>query len=203
MVLDLEAILSQSIPMLGASLYHKSQAVTINSDRAFVMRDFESKLRDELPVLFRVAKRLAKSSDTAEDLVGQTLYAAIKFKNSFDGRHLRSWLIKILRNEFNTLIRREASRPTVVLDEIEAETESFWEEVHWKVDAQTILREMDNLSEEHRMMIQLCDVEEMSYEEAADALDIPVGTVRSRLFRARAKLRDCCADLVMVEGGTR
>ena len=167
------------------------------------MRDFETSLRNELPVLFRVAKRLAKSSDTAEDLVGQTLYAAVRFKGSFDGRHLRSWLIKILRNEFNTLIRREAARPTVVLDEVEGEAESFWEEVQWRVDADTLMRELDNLSEEHRMIIQLCDVEELSYEEAADALDIPIGTVRSRLFRARAKLRDRCADRVLVEGGLR
>lgn len=173
------------------------------ADKAFAMRDFESRLREELPVLFRVAKRLAKSADTAEDLVGQTLYAAIKFKHSFDGRHLRSWLIKILRNEFNTLVRRESARPTVVLDEVEGETDSFWEEVHWKVDAETLMRELDNLSTEHRMIIQLCDVEELSYEEAADALDIPVGTVRSRLFRARVKLRDRCSDSIYVEGGAR
>lgn len=167
------------------------------------MRDFEACLRVELPVLFRVAKRLAKSADTAEDLVGQTLYAAVKFKDSFDGRHLRSWLIKILRNEFNTLMRRESSRPTLVLEEHEAESESFWEEVHWRVDAETLLRELDNLTEEHRMIIQLCDVEELSYEDAAEALDIPIGTVRSRLFRARARLRDRCADQILVEEGTR
>jgi RNA polymerase sigma-70 factor, ECF subfamily len=167
------------------------------------MRDFESNLRSELPVLFRVAKRLAKSSDTAEDLVGQTLYAAIKFQHSFDGRHLRSWLIKILRNEYNTLVRRESARPTVVLEEVEGESESFWEEVHWKVDAEMLMKELDNLSEEHRMIIQLCDVEELSYEEAADALDVPVGTVRSRLFRARAKLRDRCSSLLAVEESTR
>lgn len=189
--------------MVGASLYHESRALAANADRAIAMRDFESQLREELPVLFRVAKRLAKSSDTAEDLVGQTLYAAIKFKHSFDGRHLRSWLIKILRNEFNTLIRKEQSRPTVVLDEVEGETESFWDEVHWRVDAEVLMRELDNLTEEHRMIIQLCDVEELSYEEAADALDIPVGTVRSRLFRARAKLRERCTDLLCIEGGTR
>jgi RNA polymerase sigma-70 factor, ECF subfamily len=167
------------------------------------MRDFETQLRDELPVLFRVAKRLAKSADTAEDLVGQTLYAAIRFKDSFDGRHLRSWLIKILRNEFNTLMRREASRPTLVLEEHEGESESFWDEVHWRVDAETLLRELDNLSEEHRMIIQLCDVEELSYEDAAEALDIPIGTVRSRLFRARAKLRERCAGQVYVEEGAK
>lgn len=196
-------VLTIRTKMVGASLYHESRALSASADKAIAMRDFESQLREELPVLFRVAKRLAKSTDTAEDLVGQTLYAAIKFKHSFDGRHLRSWLIKILRNEFNTLIRKEQSRPTVVLDEVEGETESFWDEVHWRVDAEVLMRELDNLTEEHRMIIQLCDVEELSYEEAADALDIPVGTVRSRLFRARAKLRERCMDLLCIDGGNR
>jgi len=167
------------------------------------MQDFETELRAELPILFRVAKRLAKSADVAEDLVGQTLYSAVRFRNSFDGRHLRSWLIKILRNEFNSLLRRESSRPTVVLEDVEGESESFWDEVHWRVDAEVLMRELANLSEEHRLIIQLCDVEELSYEEAADALEIPIGTVRSRLFRARAKLRDRCAGLLCAEGGTR
>lgn len=188
---------------IQASLYDREGQVHARMLHSCCMRDFETCLREELPVLFRVAKRLSKSTDTAEDLVGQTLYAAIRFQKSFDGRHLRSWLIKILRNEFNSLMRREAARPTIVLDEVDGEIESFWEEVHWKVDAATLLRELDNLSEEHRMIIQLCDVEEMSYEEAASALDIPIGTVRSRLFRARAKLRDRCAELVYVEGGAR
>ena len=167
------------------------------------MPDFEASLRNELPVLFRVAKRLSRSADIAEDLVGQTLYAAIRFKNSFDGRHLRSWLIKILRNEYNSHLRREASRPTVLLEEVEGESEALWDEVNWRVDAQTLMRELDNLTEEHRMIIQLCDVEELSYEEAAEILDIPIGTVRSRLFRARAKLRERCADLLVADGGQR
>ncbi len=189
--------------IVGAPLYHGRVVDFLNKESIIAMRDFEARLQDELPVLYRVAKRLAKSTDTAEDLVGQTIYAAIKFKHSFDGRHLRSWLIKILRNEFNTLVRKEQARPTVLLDEVDGEVESFWDEVHWRVDAETLMRELDNLSEEHRMIIQLCDVEEISYEDAADALEIPIGTVRSRLFRARAKLRDRCAGLVQLEGELR
>ncbi len=196
-------VLTIQTKLVGSSLYHVRHAAPDGAATTLAMRDFETHLQAEIPVLFRVAKRLAKSSDIAEDLVGQTLYAAIKFKRSFDGRHLRSWLIKILRNEFNTLIRRENSRPTVVLDEVDGETDDFWEEVHWRVDADVLMRELDNLTDGHRMIIQLCDVEELSYEEAADALEIPVGTVRSRLFRARAKLRDRCRDLLCIEGATR
>lgn len=188
---------------VAARLYHVGRAARPIVRDTLDMPDFEASLRKELPVLFRVAKRLSRSVDIAEDLVGQTLYAAIRFRSSFDGRHLRSWLIKILRNEYNSHLRREASRPTVLLDEVEGESEAFWDEVNWKVDAETMLRELDNLTEEHRMIIQLCDVEELSYEEAADILDIPIGTVRSRLFRARAKLRERCANLLVVDGGQR
>lgn len=167
------------------------------------MGDFESRLRSELPTLFRVAKRLARSAEEAEDLVGQTLYSACKAKHTFDGQYLRSWLIRILRNEFNTVLRREGSRPVLVLEEQESAVEPFWDEVAGRVEAETILKELDNLTEEHRLIIQLCDVEELSYEEAAEALDIPLGTVRSRLFRARARLRDNLAGRITVEGSIR
>lgn len=167
---------------------------------AWDMRSFEDSLRNELTVLFRVAKRLTRSEQEAEDLVGQTLLSACRAQKSFDGRHLRSWLIRILRNEFNSNLRRAASRPELVLDEIESITESPWDEVAWRVDADTLLRELEQMSEDQQMIIQLCDVEELTYEEAADALEIPIGTVRSRLFRARARLRDRCAGRVEVEG---
>lgn len=167
------------------------------------MRDFESQVRAELPTLFRVAKRLARTAEEAEDLVGQTLLSAYKASRSFDGQFFRSWLIRILRNEFNSLLRKEGSRPTLSFEEPEGVVEPFWDEVSWKVDADAILRQMDHLSEEHRLIIQLCDVEELSYEEAATALDIPLGTVRSRLFRARAKLRESLAGQITVEGGAR
>lgn len=167
------------------------------------MADFESQLRMELPVLYRVAKRLTRSAEEAEDIVGQTMYAAIKSKHTFDGMHLRSWLIRILRNEFNSTRRKASTRLEVVSEDVEAVSEPIWDQVAWKVDAETLLKELDQLSDEHRLIIQLCDVEEISYDEAADALDIPIGTVRSRLFRARMKLRERCAGKISVEGGTR
>jgi len=185
------------------AMYYEGRREDASATRDKVMRDFEAQLRLELPTLFRVAKRLARSSEEAEDLVGQTLLSAYKSKHTFDGLYFRSWLIRILRNEFNSVLRKESSRPALVLEEPEGIVEPFWDEVSWRVDAETILRELDNLTEEHRLIIQLCDVEELSYEEASSALDIPLGTVRSRLFRARARLRENLAGKIAVEGGTR
>jgi len=191
------------MPTFSGSMYYGVQRGHTGVTGDALMRDFESQLRRELPTLFRVANRLARNAEEAEDLVGQTLYSACKAQKSFDGQYLRSWLIRIMRNEFNTVLRREGSRPTLVLEEHESVVDPFWDEVSWRVDAETILRELQNLSSEHRLIIQLCDVEEMSYEEAAAALEIPLGTVRSRLFRARAKLRDHLAGRITVEGGVR
>lgn len=77
-----------------------------------------------------------------------------------------------------------------LLTDQEVAQEPFWSEVLWRDQAHRLLAEVDKLPDIHRMLIQLCDVEGLSYEEAADALDIPIGTVRSRLFRARARLRE-------------
>jgi RNA polymerase sigma-70 factor (ECF subfamily) len=184
-------------------LYHELYRGSASTSSASDMRSFEDSLRDELPVLFRVAKRLTRSEQEAEDLVGQTLLSACRAQKSFDGRHLRSWLIRIQRNEFNSNLRRASSRPELILEEIEGASETLWDEVAWRVDAETLLEELQQMSEDQQMIIQLCDVEELTYEEAAEALEIPVGTVRSRLFRARAKLRDRCAGRITVEGATR
>ncbi len=152
--------------------------------------DFENSIRKELPVLYRVARRMGCTEEEAEDTVQSTLLKAFQAWTRFDGRHLRSWLIKILRNERLMVIRSQHN--DVSLDEhdtIEATEEPFWNEVAWRLEADRILEEMENLPEHYRLAIHLCDVEQMSYEEAADAMDVPIGTVRSRLFRAREMLR--------------
>ena len=160
---------------------------------------FESVVHRELPVLYRVARRLASNGSDAEDLVGNSLLLAAKAWTSFDGRHPRSWLLRILKNEYLGTIRKRSSRPEVALDDIlEPSEEGFWQEVSWKAVGNNILTELDQLPEEYRLAVTLCDIEEMSYEDAAEAMEVPVGTVRSRLFRGRRLLR---ARLVGVVDG--
>ena len=152
--------------------------------------DFESSVKNELPVLYRVARRMGCNQDEAEDTVQSALIKAYQAWERFDGRHLRSWLIRILRNE--RLMQLRSEKPHSSLDEpgaVEAAEEPFWEEVSWRMEADRILDELENLPEVYKMAIQLCDVEQLTYEEAATAMDVPIGTVRSRLFRARAMLR--------------
>lgn len=158
---------------------------------------FERELLNEMPVLYRVARRLTGNDSDAEDLVGQVLLIAVRSRTSFDGRHLRSWLVKILKNERLGQIRRRQSRPEVQMEEIvEPSDEGFWEKIRWREVGDRLLVELDRLPEEYRMAVVLCDVEGMSYDEACLAMEVPVGTVRSRLFRGRRILRSRLAHLV-------
>jgi RNA polymerase sigma-70 factor (ECF subfamily) len=144
----------------------------------------------EIEVLYRVATRMTLNPTVAEDLVGQTMLLASSNWNSFDGRFPRSWLIQIMRNEWRNVMRKPgARRETPLEDAFEPSDEGFWEEIEVKLDAKTILESLDKLPEEYRLAVTLCDVEEMAYEEAAEALGVPVGTIRSRLFRGRKLLR--------------
>jgi RNA polymerase sigma-70 factor, ECF subfamily len=158
---------------------------------------FERQVQKELPVLYRVARRMGASAEEAEDLVQTTLVKAYQAWSKFDGRHLKSWLIRILRNE--RLMNIRSGREYLALEDLGEDSapvsESFWAEVSWRLEAGRILEELELLPEAYRMAIQLCDVEQMSYEEASQAMDVPIGTVRSRLFRARALLRERLAPM--------
>lgn len=142
-------------------------------------------------MLFRVSQRMAANSDEAEDMVQQTLVKAFRKWDQFDGSHLRAWLIRILRNE--VLMARRSASQEVSLERVgegEMVQPPFWTEVLWRERQDLIMEALDSLPEHHRLLVQLCDVEGLTYGEAAHALDIPIGTVRSRLFRARAALRE-------------
>ncbi|HXH61473.1 MAG TPA: sigma-70 family RNA polymerase sigma factor [Fimbriimonadaceae bacterium] len=154
-------------------------------------KDFERTVKGELAVLYRVARRMGATKEQSEDAVQSTLLKAFQAWDRFDGRHPRSWLIRILRNERLMAIRSE--RDEVSLNEDASSSipeQDGWDQVIWKIEADRVLLELENLPDIYKLAIQLCDVEQMSYEEAADAMDVPIGTVRSRLFRARTMLRN-------------
>jgi RNA polymerase sigma-70 factor, ECF subfamily len=140
--------------------------------------------------LYRVAKRLTRSDVDAEDIVSQTMIAAFKNWDRFDGQHPRSWLVRILNNEWLQVLRRRKVRSEVEMSEHnEPQDHDFWKQIDSNIEAKSVIKCLDELPEEYRLAVTLCDVEELTYEEAAEALDIPIGTVRSRLFRGRRILR--------------
>lgn len=150
----------------------------------------------ELPVLLRVARRLASSPQDAEDAVQETLLRAYQAIDRFDGRHPRAWLLTILRNSIRNTYRRTrpqlADSPDELLQLPAAGPEGrngTEERVLDGVLEAEIAQALFALSQGFREVVVLVDVDGLSYQEAADVLGIPTGTVMSRLHRARRKMR--------------
>lgn len=149
----------------------------------------------EIEVLLRVARSLTRDHADAEDLVQDTLLRAYRGIAGFDGRHPRAWLLTILRN---THINRNRRRRPELLRNPEAGTDRLAVAVAAdRTDAivddvldEEIVRALDALDEVFRRVVLLVDVDGLTYAEAAEALGVPVGTVMSRLHRARTRIRD-------------
>lgn len=157
---------------------------------------FRHYVTPELAVLLRVARRLTGSPQDAEDVVQETLIRAYRAIDRFDGRYPRAWLLTILRNTSHNLYRKKrpqlADSPEQLLQMPAAGPEGRSgpeERVLDGVIEVEIADALLALSENFREVVLLVDVEGLSYQEAADVLDIPAGTVMSRLHRARKKMR--------------
>ncbi len=105
-------------------------------------------------------------------------------------------MIRIMQNTRSRDASKLSSQPTQVpLEEATASTQDVWHDLDIRHVSGSIIEELDRLPEEYRLAVTLCDMEELSYEEAAEAMTVPLGTVRSRLYRGRQLLRERLADL--------
>ena len=159
---------------------------------------FEREALPHLDTLYRVALRFTAEPARAQDLVQDTMLKAFRSWHRYEpGTNVRAWLLTILRNTFINDYRREKQRgPTV--DISTAETFSLFDKVQDEdpegqffnqiVDDE-VLRAIDKLPDEFRETLVLSDLESMSYQEIAEVTSVPVGTVKSRLFRARRALQ--------------
>ena len=147
--------------------------------------------------LYNFAHWLTQNREEAEDLVQETYAKALKGFSSFQqGTNYRAWMYRILRNSFLTSRSGLRVKMTVPLDSdedgselaIEAETPETL--LLSRSNSAAIHKAIEDLPLHHREVILLCEVEEMSYQEIAETLSIPIGTVMSRLSRARRALRD-------------
>jgi RNA polymerase sigma-70 factor (ECF subfamily) len=150
----------------------------------------------ELPVLLRVARRITGDVTDAEDLVQETLIRAYRAVDRFDGRYPRAWLLTILRNTWRNMNRKARPHLLDTADDMlsvpatGADGRSGAEEhvVDGMLDAELVAG-LRSLSDNHRAVVTLVDIDGLTYQEAADVLGVPVGTVMSRLHRARKRLR--------------
>jgi RNA polymerase sigma-70 factor (ECF subfamily) len=146
----------------------------------------------EIPRLRRYARALTGDAEEADDLVQDCLERALTAIDQWrQGDDPRKWLFAIMHNLFIDAARRSARRPQLVAAELADAVGA--EPASDQLDAIAVDRALALLSPEHREVILLVGLEGFNYREAAEALDIPVGTLMSRLARGRARLRELMA----------
>ncbi len=169
----------------------------VTADDVARRRAFAEVVELEIAVMLRVARSITGSAVDAEDLVQESLVRAFRAIDRFDRRHPRAWLLTIVRNTNINMHRRR--RPITVDDWelIHASRPAFGttespaaEEVYVAEELDGALHEaVAGLDARFRSALVLVDVHDLSYAEAAAVLDVPVGTVMSRLSRARERVR--------------
>ncbi len=168
---------------------------------------FNVKFIPFLQQLYNYAFYLTKDEDDANDLVQDTFIKAFRFMDNFqDGTNEKAWLFKIMKNGFINDYRRKTNKPVhfsfdTIYEQGDSEDSDDLNEIADNDYIQTtdaykgligdeVTRALESLQSDYRQIILLADIEEFSYEELSEILEIPIGTVRSRLFRARNLLKD-------------
>ena len=147
--------------------------------------------------LYNFARWLAQNSTDAEDLVQETYLKALRSFASFQyGTNFRAWMFQILRNTFLSSRTKLDRRMTVAMDseedgpELAVDTKTPETILLNRSNSHLVQRAIDDLPVHYREALLLCEVEEMSYQEITEVLSIPIGTVMSRLARARKAVRE-------------
>ena len=162
---------------------------------------FEREFYPLIDALYNFAYHLTYNEEDANDLVQDTFMKAYRFAESYEqGTNAKAWLFKILKNAFINEYRRKSKEPSKVdyediigyqdsEDVKPAGTVDLRQEIFQGMIGDEVTRALNSLPVDFRTVILLCDIEGFTYEEIAKIIDIPIGTVRSRLHRAREMLK--------------
>ena len=169
---------------------------------------FEKLALEQLDTLYRIARRLARDPSRAEDLVQETYLRAVRARETFDlqSHGIRPWLLRIMHNVHVSRAEREGRQPAAIEDEqLESATGSRaatppYDPSTFDGMDQQLVRAIEGLAAEYQVVLMLWAVEELSYKEIASAVGIPIGTVMSRLHRARQKLSEQLRNYAKREG---
>jgi RNA polymerase sigma-70 factor (ECF subfamily) len=174
---------------------------------------FEAEFLPHADALYNFAFHLTYDQDDANDLVQETFLKSYRFIESYDqGTNAKAWLFKILKNTFINEYRRKSKLPSQVeFDNVvrvheNDDNPSYIGGLDTRQDAfkamlgDEITRAINQLPVDFRTAIILCDLEDFKYDEIAKILDIPIGTVRSRLHRARNMLKDMLKEYAKTLG---
>ena len=199
---------ARELPMLALAAVAKAKAV----ERPEF--DFEAAVAENIDALYRGALRMTRDPAEAEDLVQETFLRAYRFQHQFErGTNIKAWLFKIQTNLFRSRYRKAWNAPQSLED-----TEDFYlyhhlgpdqqdgsppdpaEEVLDRIGVEEVRKAIEDLPAPYRAAVLLTDVEGFSYKETADILEVPVGTVMSRLHRGRQRLQTKLYDYAKESG---
>ncbi|MEX0771696.1 MAG: sigma-70 family RNA polymerase sigma factor [Balneolales bacterium] len=184
----------------------------LTADDVRKQKEFETEIIPYLDAMYNFALRLTANPDDAEDLVQESIVKAFRFFSSYEqGTNAKAWLFRILKNSFINDFRKQSKQPYKVdYNDIAPYYESVRSEQSNSTDLQNtmfgelldddITDALEKLPEDFRIVVLLSDIEEFSYEEIANMLDVPIGTVRSRLHRGRKLLRARMLDYATERG---
>jgi RNA polymerase sigma-70 factor (ECF subfamily) len=165
-------------------------------------RDFQREAMVHIDSLYNFALRMTGDPEDANDLVQETYMKAYRFFDSFEkGTNCKAWLFRILKNSYINKYRKESKEPDKVdYDEIKEfyhsvkhsslDSNDMQEKMFAELLDDEVAQALESLPEDFKEVVQLCDIEGFTYEEIANMVDCPIGTVRSRLHRGRKILRE-------------
>ena len=170
--------------------------------------EFDRLVLEHIDMLYAVALKLTRNQADAQDLTQAAIVKAFRFHDKFkEGTYIKAWLLTILRNTFINDYRRKVRRPTFVqltgtesADSVSPDPEvgidpggTKYGDIIELLDDR-VKEAIESLPEDFRTAVIMADVEDKSYKEIAEAMDCPIGTVMSRLYRGRKLLREQLGD---------
>ena len=179
--------------------------------------DFEAAAMPFVDALYNTAYRMARNSEDAEDLVQETYLKAYRYYDKFEeGTNFKAWLFKIMKNTFINNYRKKQLAPAFsdfadieesfesqVSEEVARQNPNPEEELLEDVLDEDVQKALEKLPPDYRMVVILADLENFSYKEIAEILEVPVGTVMSRLYRGRRLLEAAMLEFAKGHGYLR
>jgi len=174
--------------------------------------DFNDEIIPHLDALYNFGLRLTADPNDAEDLVQDTIVKAYRFFSSYEkGTNAKAWLFRILKNSYINNYRKKSKKPSEVdYDEVASfyesiraertETSDLEDKMFRELIDDDLSKALNSIPEDFRTVVLLCDVEDFTYEEIANMLDVPIGTIRSRLHRGRNLLKAQLMDYAEKRG---
>jgi RNA polymerase sigma-70 factor (ECF subfamily) len=178
--------------------------------------EFEAEALPHMDVLYNFALRTTGNEDDARDLLQETYLKAYRFWDKYEkGTNIRAWLFRIMKNSYINRYRKETKEPDKVdYDDIEnfyntiraesTDPNDLQEQLYGNLLGDEVTKALQSLPDDFRTVVILCDIERLTYEEIAEFVECPIGTVRSRLHRGRkllqAKLFEYAKQQGMIKG---